>query len=192
MRFNILLLSLVSSVPSSTAARNAFNRPNLNAELNIVTVSAPSVELAAGYLRWLHLHPDRRPGSGSPLSQPGGAAGTAYQIKWPSLDIYSRNGDPLYHSNDSAMNIAVISHLPLTAPHLDQSSAKERPSLQETVTMFHEIPASALDIPPSIHYVIVVIDYSARPACAAQNQAIQELKKRIAGSVYRLIEVHLT
>jgi hypothetical protein len=157
---------------------------------NVLSVSAQAKELAQGYLAWLHQHPELRAGSGSNLAQ-SGKAGDPYKILWPTLDIYSRAGLSLFHGNDSDTNIKIIQHLPHQVPLPDPLIARRRPTLEEALAMFPEIPSRAGIPPAHIKYTVFVINYADRPSCAAQDQAIRVLKKRVAGSQIRIIEVRL-
>jgi len=157
---------------------------------NVLSVSAQAKELAQGYLAWLHQHPELRAGSGSNLAQ-SGKAGDPYKILWPTLDIYSRAGLSFFHGNDSDTNIKIIQHLPHQVPLPDPMTARRRPTLEEALAMFPEIPSRAGNPPAQIKYTVFVINYADRPSCAAQDQAIRALKKRVAGSQIRIIEVRL-
>lgn len=158
---------------------------------NVVSIEASSKELAQGYLAWLHKHPEFRPGSGSKLAQ-SGKAGDSYKILWPTLDIYSTAGISIYHSNDSEKNVRIIHALPQISPKFGVTPGNHsRPTLDEAKAMFPEFSHIAIPFSAHIRYTLFVINYAQRPACKAQDAAMQQLKKRVNGSQIRIIEVRI-
>jgi hypothetical protein len=155
---------------------------------NVVSVNAAVGELLDGYLGWTHKHPELRPGSGSKLAQPG-KAGAPYRILWPTLDIYSATGASLYHGNDSEGNVKVVRALPQLLPKTD--AMQIRPTLEEAEAMFPELSHERMPSSARIKYTVFVVNYAKRPACNAQDEAIQQLKKRVAGSRIRVVEVRI-
>jgi hypothetical protein len=157
---------------------------------NVVSVNASTKDLAQGYLRWLRKHPELRPGSGSKSAQ-SGEAGDPFKLLWPTLDIYSSPGILIFHGNDSETNVRIIQQLPKILPHADATQGSMRPTLSEAVAMFPELSSDVIKFPTHVKYTLFVINYKDRPACSAQNHAIQELKKRVRGSQVRVVEVQV-
>ncbi len=186
--FHKLLMVTLAFAPVSLLS--SASHVSVSRTTNVISVQAQAKELAQGYLSWLHKHPELRPGSGSKLAQEG-KSGDPYNIAWPTLDIYSRTGVSIFHGNDSDVNVKIIQRLPRVVPPPDNSQAAKRPTLLDAIAMFPEVPQNSSFPPAHVQYTVFVITYTDRPACAAQDQAVQALKKRVDGSQIRIIEVRL-
>lgn len=185
-----IILALVVGLSSPTFQSGVKPTTSSAYTSNVVSVNAPSTELAQGYLAWLHKHPELRPGSGSKLAQ-GGKAGDPYKILWPTLDIYSAAGVSIFHGNDAEENNRIIKRLPTNLPQADAIQGSMRPTLDEAMAMFPEFSKDAIKLPARARYTVFVITNEDRPACSAQDQAVQELKKRVRGSQVRIVEVRV-
>jgi len=159
---------------------------------NVVSVQGSSKELVQGYLAWLHRHPKMMLGSGDRAAQPG-SEGTSYKIVWPYLDIYSSDGVPVYHGDESSRNVQAIQGLPMHIPVSNVSpNGPLHPTFSEAVGMFHELSPTVMAASKSTtNYTVYVISHGDRSACKQQDEAIAALEKRIGGSDVRLVEVHI-
>lgn len=154
---------------------------------NTYSVVAPVRELPKGFLAWLHKHPEA-------MTQGDSANGESpsYSIRWPYLEIYSPSGISIFHGSDSDNNIKLLRSLPFVLPSTPSAATKLiRPTLGEVEAMFPEIQRAGVPDPSRGEYTVFAIYNPERSACAAQDAAIQELKKRVAGTKVRIVEVRL-
>ena len=186
-----MLSAVLALVQSFTFTQSGPAIKVLPVPRNSLSVDASTKELATGYLKWIHAHPEVEPGFG--LSNQDDKPVKPYAIVWPSLDIYDANGNLIYHGNDSAENISVIRALPQTLLSVPTNPAKSlRPTLAEAEVMFPEIATAKGSQIKAPQYTLFVINYAERPACKDQDVAIQQLKPRLEGSQILLVEVRLT
>jgi hypothetical protein len=79
-----------------------------------------------------------------------------FRMNFPTLDIYSSAGVPLYFSDSSEVNVKVIDALPQVLPEPDLNPRYEvRPSLREALSAIPSIPRNDWDTPAQIDYTIV-------------------------------------
>jgi hypothetical protein len=108
------------------------------------------------------------------------------------LEIYSPSGISIFHGSDSDNNIKLLRSLPFVLPSTPSAATKLiRPTLGEVEAMFPEIQRAGVPDPSRGEYTVFAIYNPERSACAAQDAAIQELKKRVAGTKVRIVEVRL-
>ncbi|MGB6974467.1 MAG: hypothetical protein WBD67_07275 [Terracidiphilus sp.] len=115
-----------------------------------------------------------------------------FRMTYPTLDIYSSAGVPLYFSDSSEVNVKVIDALPQVIPEPDLNPRyKVRPSLREALSMIPGIPRSDRATPAQIDYTIFVVSLDPPDvnASQAQKKAIQQQKKRAIDPRIQVTEV---
>jgi len=157
--------------------------------LHFLSAKISSYEFARRQSPWLAKHPDLAAKVIITRSQlPGNKqVSRIYWMTWPTLDIYSSAGVPLYFSDSSELNVKVIDALPQVIPEPDLNPRyKVRPSLREALSMIPDIPRSDWATPAQIDYTIfaVSLDPPDVNASQAQKKAIQREKKRAMEGVH--------
>ncbi len=125
---------------------------------NFVSVKISSYEFGRRELQWLMKHPELATQVVVTRGQlPGNKqVSRSYQSTYPTLDIYSSAGVPLYFSDSSELNVKVIDALPQVIPEPDLNPKyKVRPSLREALSMIPDIPRNDLATPAQIDYTIL-------------------------------------
>ncbi len=104
-----------------------------------------------------------------------------YRVNYPTLDIYSSAGVPLYFSDSPELNEQVIDALPQVIPEPDLNPKYEvRPSLREVLSMIPSIPRKDRATPAQIEYTVLSIslDPPDPNASEAEKKAIQRDKNK--------------
>jgi hypothetical protein len=165
--------------------------------LHFVSVKISIYEFGRRQLPWLANHPELATQvvvtrSQLPYNQHNKKVNRIYQATYPTLDIYSSAGVPLYFSDSSELNVKVIDALPQVIPEPDLNTGyKVRPSLREALSMIPGIPRSDWATPAQIDYTVfaVSLDPTDVNASPAQKKAIQQQKKRATDPRVEAIEV---
>lgn len=151
-------------------------------KLNFLTAKIPSYEFESHQFQWLMRHPNlattvvtRSRFSGNET------VNREYRTGYPTLDIYSSAGVPIYFSDASQLNLQMIHALPqaLPKPNLNPRY-KVRPSLRKALSMVPEIPRHDWATPPQIEYTIlsITLDPPDPNESPAQKKAFQRQKER--------------
>jgi hypothetical protein len=108
----------------------------------------------------------------------------------PSIDLYDPLGVSIYHGEDSEKNAAFIRTLQRNTAQTQHKLA--RPTLKEIIGMIPEFRArqEAL-LSTDGRYTIVAVTYPSWARCKAQNDAIEELRRRSIELGVRVLEVRL-
>ncbi|GGG98380.1 hypothetical protein [Silvibacterium dinghuense] len=81
-----------------------------------------------------------------------------YRLYFPTLDIYSSAGVPLYFNDSSEASVKVIDALPQVIPEPDLNPRYQvRPTLREALAMIPGIPRSEWVTPAQIDYTVFVV-----------------------------------
>lgn len=149
---------------------------------NFLTAKIPSYEYESRDFQWLRRHPDLATTVVTTSRFSGNeTVNREYRMNFPTLDIYSSTGVPLYFSDASQLNLQVIDALPqaLPKPNLNPRY-KVRPSLRQALSMVPEIPRRDWATPPQIDYTILSIslDPPDPNASPSQRKALQRQKER--------------
>ncbi len=154
---------------------------------HIVRVDASVGELLQGYLGWMHKHPEVRPKPGNQAE-----AAAPFQIKMPSMDVYSPSGELVYYGNSPSGNPQEIHELPkLISQHSLHLDKAARPTLLESFAMFPEIKPYQRTLSGNGRYTLFVLTDAAKPQCRAQDAAIDQLARTMIGTPLQIIEVRL-
>jgi hypothetical protein len=148
--------------------------------LNFVSVKMSSYEFASRQLQWLTKHPDLASPtitrSMLPYNQHDKSVSRMYQMSYPTLDIYSSAGVPVYFSDSSEENVKVIDALPQVIPEPDLNPKYQvRPLLREVLAMVPGIPRSDWATPAQIDYTIFVVSFDRTNVSVSQatKKAVQ-------------------
>lgn len=196
----LLILSFVISF--ALLAKSAQTRPDGRATTStpVITVDVPISEAGDGFLAWLQLHPEAAPqqkpiipapsqGPQGPQKEPGSKP---LMIQTPSIDLYSPTGVSLYHGTNSEKNAALIRDLPRSIREVERPETTDiRPTLKEAVEMFAELKPYRADILAGKQDTIFALTLFDTARCKAQNDAMQELRKRPSEIGVRIVEVRL-
>lgn len=173
-----LFLTLLFLPAQSILSQSSQPAPNPN----FLGIKIPAYEYKSRDFQWLMRHPDLAT-TFVTRSQFGGNEGVdrAYRVTFPTLDIYSSAGVPVYFRDSSQVNLKVIDALPQSLPQPDLNPRyKVRPSLRKALSMVPGIPRTEWATPPQIDYTILSISLELPGAdeTPAQRKAIQRQKKR--------------
>lgn len=155
---------------------------------NFLSVKTSFYEYSWRDFRWLKRHPDLATTVVTRLRfSENQTVDRGYRMDFPTLDIYSSAGLPLYFSDSPQVNLKVIDALPqaLPKPNLNPRY-KVRPSLRKALSMIPAIPRKDWPTPPQIDYTILSIslDPPNPNASPAQKKAILRQKKRATEGVH--------
>jgi hypothetical protein len=164
---NILLVCVVFLYGTTTKSNH----------LNNIVVSASVEEMTNGYLDWLEHHPEPT------------AAGKPQKILMPTLDLYSPTGTSIYFGTDSGANAAFVHTLPQGITNVGMT--EPRPSLKEAIEMFSELRAKENALLADKRYTLFAVTYLNWERSKQQNEAVEELRRRISSTNIRIIEVRL-
>jgi hypothetical protein len=101
-----------------------------------------------------------------------------FKTTYPTLDMYSSTGVPLYFSEYAEASLKVIDELPLVIPEANLNPRyKLRPSLREALSMVPGIPRSDWATPAQIDYTIfaVILDH---PPVQSKDDSAGHAKKK--------------
>lgn len=173
-----LFLALLFLPAQSILSQSSQPAPNPN----FLSAKIPAYEYESRDFQWLMRHPDLAT-TFVTRSQLGGNEGIdrAYRVTFPTLDIYSSAGVPVYFSDSSQVNLKIIDALPQSLPQPDLNPRyKVRPSLRKALSMVPGIPRTEWATPPQIDYTILSISLELPGAdeTPAQRKAIQRQRKR--------------
>jgi hypothetical protein len=122
-----------------------------------------------------------------------------FKVTYPTLDIYSSAGVPLYFSDYAEASLKVIDALPQVIPEANLNPRyKLRPSLREALSMVPGIPRSDWATPSQIDYTVFAVmwnravDSPVQPKDAsaghAKNKAIYVQNANGSGPAIEAIE----
>jgi hypothetical protein len=164
--------------------------------LNFVSVKMSSYEFASRQLQWLTKHPDLASHtitrSMLPYNQHDKSVSRMYQMSYPTLDIYSSAGVPLYFSDSPEVNVKVIDALPQVSPEPDLNPKYQvRPSMREALSMIPAISLGDRATPPQVDYTIFVVSADRTNLSSSQikEKAIQQQNKNASGPRVEVVEV---
>gem|GEM_PF-3448112 len=101
-----------------------------------------------------------------------------FKTNYPTLDIYSSAGVPLYFSEYAEASLKVIDALPLVIPEANLNPRyKLRPSLREALSMVPGIPRSDWATPAQFDYTIFAVILDHPPAQSKDDSAGHAKKK---------------
>jgi hypothetical protein len=154
---------------------------------NAITVESSRSELEAGYLKWMHLHPEVMHKNGSDASEP-----EPLIIRMPSIDLYSPSGVSLYHGTSSKDNAVFLHDLPSNIHSLKAAMTTDiRPSIQEAMSIFPELEPYKAFVVAKNRYTVFAMSYPNASIFMEQNKAIEQLKRRAQQLNLIVIEVQL-
>ena len=164
---------------------------------NFLSAKMSFYEFGRRQLSWLAKHPELATevvvtGSQLPYNQHNKQVTRNYRMNYPTLDIYSSAGVPIYFSDSSEVNVKVIDALPQVIPEPDLNPKYQvRPSLREVLAMVPGIPRSDWATPAQIDYIIFVVSENRTDVNASQAtaKAVQQQNMNASGPKIELIEV---
>jgi hypothetical protein len=147
---------------------------------NFVSVEMSLNEFQRRLLPWLVNHPDLA----TPVVTKGQFTGEKkrvgqnFYINFPTLDIYSSAGVPLYFSDYAEAGLQVIDALPQVIPEANlDPKYKLRPSLREALSMVPGIPRKDWATPAQFDYTIFAIIQDHKPVQSTDASAGHAKKK---------------
>jgi hypothetical protein len=119
-----------------------------------------------------------------------------FKLTFPTLDIYSSAGVPLYFSEYAEAGLQVTDALPLVIPEANLNPKyKLRPSLREALSMVPGIPRKDWDTPAQFDYTIFAVIQDHHPvqskddsASHAKKKAIQQQNVNLGGADIEVIK----
>ena len=172
-----VLLFLSAEQIFSQSAPQAPESPNfVSAEMSIH-------EFQLRLLPWLVNHPDLA----TPVVTKGQFTGEKkrvgqnFYINFPTLDIYSSAGVPLYFSDYAEAGLQVTDALPQVIPEANLNPKyKVRPSLREALSMVPGIPRSDWATPAQFDYTIfaVILDRTGDNPVQSKDAGAGHAKKK--------------
>ncbi len=140
---------------------------------NFVSAKISSQDFERRQFPWLMKHPHLATTEVSKSQLHGNEhVNRFYRLTYPTLDIYSSAGVPLYFNDSSELNVKTIDALPRAIPEPDLNPKdKVRPSLREALSMIPEIPRGDWMTPAQIDYTIVVVSVDRTDANTSQTSA---------------------
>jgi hypothetical protein len=165
---------------------------------NFVSAKISLYEFGRRLSPWLTNHPELATEvvvtrSLLPYNQHDKNVNRNYRLSYPTLDIYSSAGVPLYFSDSSEVNVKVIDALPQVIPEPDLNPKYQvRPSLREALAMVPAIPRSDWATPAQaqIDYTIFVVclDRTDVSPSEATKKAVLQQNMNASGPKIRAIQ----
>jgi hypothetical protein len=169
-----------------------FSEPSNSSRLsaaNVITVESSVSEMMAGYLKWIHVHPEVMHVHGTGASN---SDSEPLIVKMPSIDLYSPTGVSLYHGTSSQGNALFLQDFPHNVHRLDAAKMTEiRPTIQEAMSICPELEPYKASIVGKKQYTIFAMTYPNAPIYEEQNKTVQQLKSRAQQLGLIVIEVQL-
>jgi hypothetical protein len=149
---------------------------------NFVSVEMSLHEFQLRLLPWLVNHPDLATQVVTKGQFPGDkkTVNRIFKLTFPTLDIYSSAGVPLYFSDYAEAVLQVTNALPQAIPEANLNPKyKLRPSLREALSMVPGIPRSDWATPAQFDYTIFAVIRDRLPVQSTDDSAGQTKKKAI-------------
>ncbi len=162
----------------------------------IIVVQSPLSEMTAGYLKWLHQHPqasnDSLEGSQTNTSKYQQNSGLSLRIEMPSLDLFSTSGKSLYHGTNSEKNADFIHALRNSHVIGNRlTKALSVPTLEEAIAIFPELNAYKNSVLGKKMHTLFTVTYPGTSMCKAQNDALDGFKYEAWRDGIRIIVVQV-
>jgi hypothetical protein len=143
------------------------------------TTSANRQELLDGYHLWGIKHPEAKSASGTLM------------IRVPTIDLYSPDGQAVYHvEGDPQASAVFIKSLPAQLPRFKAlKTTTSRPSLREAIEMFSGLRNRESDLLSSGKYTVFSVTFLHWEYAKAQNDAIDDLRRRLKNTDLQIIEI---
>ncbi|WP_058189189.1 hypothetical protein [Terracidiphilus gabretensis] len=163
---------------------------------NFVSAKISLYEFGRRQSSWLTNHPELATEvvvtrSLLPYNQHDKNVNRNYRLSYPTLDIYSSAGVPLYFSDSSEENVKVIDALPQVIPEPDLNPKYQvRPSLREVLAMVPGILRSDWATPAQIDYTIFVVSFDRTNVSVSQatKKAVLQQNMNASGPKIRAIQ----
>jgi hypothetical protein len=136
-------------------------------------------ELLDGYHMWQVRHPETKSPTGSLV------------IHVPTIDLYSPTGEAVYHiDGDPTASAAFLKSLPTQLARYRTSKPNApRPSLKEAIEMFSGLKGQENDLLTTGKYTIFALTFLQWDYAKAQNDAINDLRRRLKNANVQIIEI---
>jgi hypothetical protein len=147
---------------------------------NFVSAEMSVQEFQRRLFPWLTNHPDLATQVVTKGQFPGDkkTVNRIFKTTYPSLDIYSSAGAPLYFSDYAEAVLQVTNALPQAIPEANLNPKyKLRPSLREALSMVPGIPRSDWATPAQFDYTIFAIIQDHKPVQSTDASAGHAKKK---------------
>jgi hypothetical protein len=173
-RLKPLLVSTLFFMPPALGQSKAPPKPKGGPY--VISVRAPAIEAAQGFLYWIMKHPsavpwyrerplaavapDRQepvaPGLSGPKS--GTQRSMTLPLRLPSMDLYAPSGTSVYYSTSAAKNAHLLRALPAGARGAEaQRTPVPRPTLKEALSMFPELKPYVPELLASKGYTVFAL-----------------------------------
>ncbi len=184
MRYSILLLTAFPVVlPSLMQVKAEANSSAPSA----ITTQAPVQELLAGYLKWMHRHPQVMPKATKKGEDP-----SPFFAPVPAIDLYSPSGSSVYFEAKPKNNAEFLRSMrPALPPVTKAQPSTLRPTLSEAMEMFPELKSYQTLTSGDVRYTVFALTNSGDEYCREQDEAVAQLKSRAQALGIRVIEVKL-